>query len=393
MTAITEKKATTATMALSWPQVHAWRLAQHGLSPRFNLQDVVQAVTRTGGIQAQVMSAAELALCTRVDGLTQQHVRSALWQERTLVKTWAMRGTLHLLVATDLPLYVAARDFRDTDTKGGWAAYYAEYGLTPTQRDAFRAAAPEVLGREPLTRQQLAEALARETGVAHLRDFILSTSWGSPLKPAAYRGELCCGPSQGQNVTFVNPKKWIGVWRDIEPHQAQQEIARRYLRAYGPATADDFAVWWGIGKTSARKLFQSLGDELEQVVVEGWRAYVLRATLEPMARIEPTQTVHLLPLFDAYTIGAPRDREPLLNQVHKSKVFRQQGWVSAVVVINGSMQGVWRHSVRRAQTTIRVQLFSRPTVALRKGIAAEAERLGAIFNTPITLEYEMNAAM
>src|ERR671937_1890458 len=100
--------------SLKWNQVNAWRLSQHCLSPRLKRQDYTKAVTRTGGIQAQVMSAAELALGARVDGLTPQDVQSALWQERTLVKTWAMRGTLHLISASDLPLYVAARSMYGT---------------------------------------------------------------------------------------------------------------------------------------------------------------------------------------------------------------------------------------------------------------------------------------
>lgn len=91
-------------VAVQWRQVHAWRLAQHGLSPRFPAQEYLRSVTRTGGIQAQVMSAAELAVCTRVEGLSPRAVRTALWQDRTLVKTWAMRGTLHLLAARELSL-------------------------------------------------------------------------------------------------------------------------------------------------------------------------------------------------------------------------------------------------------------------------------------------------
>lgn len=67
--------------ALKWQQVHAWRLSQHGLSPRLSQRDFVTAVTRTGGIQAQVMSAAELAMCTRVEGFSPEEVRSALWQD------------------------------------------------------------------------------------------------------------------------------------------------------------------------------------------------------------------------------------------------------------------------------------------------------------------------
>ena len=77
--------------ALSWSQVHRWRLAQHGLAPRLKRRDVVQAVARTGGIQAQVFSAAELALWARVQGLSRADVQAALWLERALVKTWAMR--------------------------------------------------------------------------------------------------------------------------------------------------------------------------------------------------------------------------------------------------------------------------------------------------------------
>lgn len=230
--------------ALKWQQVHSWRLSQHGLSPRLNSRDVVEVARRTAGLQAQVMSAAELALCTRVEGLSAQDIKSALWQERTLVKTWAMRGTLHVLAASDLPLYVAARNFHASRS---WSAYFAYYGITPAQQEAFLSAVPQVLGKEPMTREQFAIALAEQTGIAHLRDFILSSSWGTPLKPSAFQGDLCFGPNRGQSVTFVNPRAWFDAWQAIEPDLALQEIARRYLQAYGPATAEDFARWWGGG--------------------------------------------------------------------------------------------------------------------------------------------------
>src|SRR5712692_2680551 len=307
--------------ALKWHQVHAWRLSQHGLSPRFSSQDVVQAVTCTGGIQAQVMSAAELALCTRVEGLSPHDVHSALWQDHTLVKTWAMRGTIHLLAARELPLYVAARDWQHN---ASWSNYFAEFGLSPAQQEAFLLAVPHVLEQGPLTRLQLADAVAKHTGVAHVRDLILSSSWGSPLKPSAYRGDLCFGPGQGQNVTFMNPRVWIGKWQLIEPELALQEMARRYLQAYGPATPEDFAFWWGYQKGLARKLFQSIAEELEEVEVEGWQAFALSATLPLMQSVEPVEAIHLLPLFDAYTIGVPRDCEPLLAAAYKRQVFNLQ---------------------------------------------------------------------
>jgi hypothetical protein len=371
--------------ALKWYQVHAWRLSQHGLSPRFSATDAVSAVMRTGGIQAQVMSAAELAVCTRVEGLSPHDVKAAIFQDHTLVRTWAMRGTLHLLSARELPLYVAARDWQHN---ASWSDYFAEFGLSRAQQDAFLFAIPHVLEQGPMTRLQLADAVAKHTGAARVRDLLLSSSWGSPLKPSAYRGELCFGPGQGKTVTFMNPRGWIGQWQPIEPKLALQEIARRYLRAYGPATPDDFAFWWGCGKTIAKKLFQSLEEELEEVEVEGWRAFALRVSLPLIQSVEPAEQIHLLPLFDAYTIGVPRDCEPLLAQAYKRQVFNLQGWTFAVVVVNGSIQGVWHSTIRRSQTVIRVNLFSSSTASIRKGIEAEAERLSHLFKKEVLLEYE-----
>jgi hypothetical protein len=373
--------------ALKWHQVHAWRLSQHGLSPRLFSGDVVEAVRRTAGIQAQVMSAAELALVTRVEGLSAHEIRSALWPDHSLVKTWAMRATLHVLETRDLPLYVAALSFRQFRN---WSAHAAYYGLSPAQHEAFLSAVPQVVGSQPMTREHLASALAKRTGMAHVRDVILSSSWGTLLRQSALRGDLCFGPNQGQHVTFVNPRAWMGAWPSIEPEQALQELVRRYLRAYGPATAADFARWcWdGGGRVQAKQLFGSMNEELEEVEVEGWRAVALRATLEPMHHLEPAETIHLLPLFDAYTIGMPRDREQLLSLSSKSLVFRPAGWISAVVLVNGSIQGVWHSTPRRSQTVVKVQLFRSPTAVIQQGIEAEAERLSDFFKTKVVLEYE-----
>jgi hypothetical protein len=390
--------------SLTWSQISAWRLSQHCLSPRLQRPDLVKAVTRTCGIQAQVMSAAELALWARVDGPVPEDVQSALWSERTLVKTWAMRGTLHLIAADDLPLYVAARRAHDDRN---WLGYFTYYGITQAQYNAFIAAVPEVLGSEPVTREELASAVAGHIGAPELSELLVSSSWGSHWKPSALRGDLCFGPNQGRNVTFVHPGKWVGEkakpgspttvrenGQHKEPYPALQEVARRYLGAYGPATPEDFARWWDGGSriTNARKLFKSLADELEPVDVEGWHALALRTTLEPMQSIhtEGPPIVGLLPLFDAYTLGLGRDLEPLLPMAYKSRVFRPQGWISAVVLVDGRMKGVWEYKVGRTQTVLTVRMFSTsaPTIPIRKGIEAEAERLSAFLNTQVVVEYK-----
>ncbi|MEA2574364.1 MAG: hypothetical protein QOH93_1662 [Chloroflexia bacterium] len=349
------------------------------MSPRLKRIDYVKAATSTCGVQAQVMSAAELAVGVRVDGLTAQDVQSALWQDRTLVKTWAMRGTLHLLAATDLPLFVAARDARDRN----WLKYFTYYGISEAQYKAFLVAVPQILGSEPMTREQLAKAVAKDIGAPELGEQLVASSWGSLWKPSAWRGDLCFGPNLGRNVTFVRPTAWCGgEWQPLEPQEALKEIARHYLRAYGPANPQDFARWWsGTGVTPARKLFQSIEDELEPVDVEGWRAYALRSTLEPMQQIEPTQTIRLLPLFDAYVLGLAYSIGYLLPKAHKSRVFRIAGWITAVVLVDGRIEGVWDYKTGGGQTVVTVTMFSPPSAGVRQGIETEAQRLNAFLDT------------
>ena len=374
---------------LAWDQVNAWRLSQHCLSPRLGSHDIVEAVTHTAGIQAQVMSAAELALWARVDGLAPRDVQSALWQDRTLVKTWMMRGALHLISASELPLYVAARSLYSTFN---WPYYFQYYGISLELYKAYLAAAPQILSDQPMTREQFATAVADHLGAPELKELVLSKGWGTPLKPLAWRGDLCFGPSQGQNVTFVHPAKWLGSWQAFDPYDALQEVARRYLIAYGPATPEDFALWWSLGLVPARKLFQSIEDELETVEVDGWRAYALRSTLEPIQSIERTSSINLLPLFDAYTlgIGHARNMEPILSEAFRNQVYRPQGWISAVVLVDGCMEGVWEYKIRRSQTLVKFRMFSQPSASVQKGIEAEAERLGAFLNTEIELAIKEN---
>src|SRR5437868_11911914 len=143
-------------ISFTWEQVYAWRLEQHCLAPRLEHHNFISAVERVLGVQAQVMSAAELSIGARVDGLLRADVQRALWQDRTLVKTWAMRGTIHVFAAEDLPLVVAAR----CAGRGRHRLHdFLQLGFTEAQYDEFLPAVPQALGHgggEPMTRAALA---------------------------------------------------------------------------------------------------------------------------------------------------------------------------------------------------------------------------------------------
>ena len=372
-------------ISLTWEQVRAWRLEQQYLMSRLGRRNFVGAVERVLGVQAQVMSAAELSIGVRVDGLKRTDVQKALWEDRTLVKTWAMRGTIHLLAPEDLPMVVAARcadgsRFRLHD--------FLQFGFTEAQYDEFLRAVPEVLGDAPVTREALANGVAERMKTPAVRNALLTTSWGTLWKPSMYRGEMCFGPGEGRVKTFVNPRKWLKEWKEWEPEEARKEVARRYLQAYGPATPGDFSFWWdGGGRTFGKKMFKLLGDEVETVDVEEWQATALKSTLDSLATVKTESSVRLLPMFDVYVLTQSRNLEPVLAWEHKGKVFRPAAWVSAVVLVDGKFEGVWAYETRKGQTLVTVSMFATPSANLRKGIEAEAERLESFFDTKVAVKF------
>jgi hypothetical protein len=357
-------------------QVRALRLARQHLAdplPAERLADVVAAV---GGIQAQVMSAAELALAARSEGLSPERVQEGLWERRELVKTWCMRGTLHLLPSRDLGLWTAALSRRSEWRRPAWLRYF---GVTLEEMEALHASIDAGLDGDGRTREELA-ALAPE----HLAAELLR-GWGTLLKPLAYQGSLIFGPNRGRNVTFVHPERWLGPLERPDSDEALRDIFLRYVRAYGPATHEDFARWWGGDSAPARRIRESLGDELEPVEAEGRQAWVLAGDAELLRSLDPPKSVHLLPNFDLYTLHY-RPRDAFLPPDTYDRVYRVAGWISPVVLYDGAVAGVWEHKKRPKKLDLRIELFVRETKRLRAGIEREARRVAEFFSLPVELQ-------
>lgn len=368
---------------LTWPQVNTWRLAQQQLLTRAEAADLLPVVTRLGGVQAQLMSAAELALWVRVQGITLVDIQRLLWTERQLVKTWAMRGTLHLLTATDFGHLVAA--WGATTVKRP-PSYYTYHKVTSAELTAIMETVPLVLSATPRTREALATAVVERTGNPNLREVLLS-GWGALLKPSARRGDICFGPNEGQNVTFVRPDQWVGRWEAQEPTAALQKVARSFLTTYGPATLDEFARWWGIDAAQARKLFKGMADELTTVHVEGWQAQLLTTMLPAIQQSEPSHTVRLLPYFDPYTIAVARHSDALLPAAQKNRVYRAQGWIAPVLLVDGQIAGVWEHALKREQIEVTVTPFAPVTPSIKRAIQGEAELLGHFLDHAVNVKF------
>ena len=256
---------------LSWEQVRAFRL-NRSLDGSGGL---VETARRLGGVHAQVMSCAELALAARVDGVRAEDVRAALWERRELVKTWAMRGTLHLLPADDLALWAGALRTRSyLWRRPSWTRYF---GISLEELEALVAAIGVSLDGRGLTREELGKAVGKVAGPRAQEE--MASGWGSLLKPVAMEGGLVFAPNRGRNVAFVNPHEWIGPFEPLASEEAMSEVVRRWLRVYGPGSQEDLASWWGIAPGRARKPLEALAGELAEVSVEGRRAWALASDL------------------------------------------------------------------------------------------------------------------
>jgi len=357
---------------VTWAQVHVFRLARHHLDRRVPKEHLARAVSDMTGIQAQLMSAAELQVAVRVDCGVKE-VRTALWRDKTLVKTWLMRGTLHLVRAEDLPLYSAAMSSRWVRPSEAW---FKRFGLTDIELKALVEAIGEALDGQCLSRGDLLQAVGRGRG-KHI-ELLLKSGWGGLLKPVARKGLLCFGPSRGQSVTFVRPQQWLKSWRTIDPDEAVVEVARRYLRAFGPATKADFTVWWGRWPGLANAAWSGLAGDLVDVSVEGRRGQLLAADLAALQPPPEVPAVQLLAAFDPYLIGYS-NRDHLFDAAYRSRISRTAGWISPVVLVHGRCAAVWSHQIVRDRLKLTIEPFRRLERKLLPEIKNRAQAIANAF--------------
>jgi Winged helix DNA-binding domain len=377
----------------TWDEVRARRLARCFLADRVGADRLVDVAHDLCGLHAQVQASAELQLAARVDGITQGDIREALWEQRLLVKAWTLRGTLHLHPSDELALwYAAQRAVAGASPAGSeeLAAWRDPAGMLHPAlgRDdvkAVRAAVWDALDGRCMLREELAEEVVKRVG-PRPRQRLRSGF-------AFFHDEICQGPPQGTKVTFVRPDQWIDGWQEVEEQDALLEVCRRYLQTYGPARPGDFREWFAsraLKPADARALFNSLGDELEEIDVEGQRAYVLAGdTVFP--KLQPS--LRLLPEYDVYIMGF-REREHLVSEAVREQIAghargRYEGPAGVrFVIIDGAAAGLWERKKRGKRIELRVTPARKLTPAQRAELDGEAERIGAFLGLEPVLTVE-----
>ena len=374
-----------ATVKVTWDQALSWRVgAQLLLEPAGT---AVETARQVAGVQAQVMSSAELAVGIRT-GRPPEHVRASLWEDRSLVKTWAMRGTLHLLPTDELPTWVAALRAKEQAARRGqaWERYH---GVTVGELSRITAAVGEVLGREPVNREELGAAVSSATGEPHLGEAVRTGFGGTILKTAAANGDLCFGPDRGRNVTFVDARQWVpGRWEEPEATEATAFVVHRFLDAYGPATADDFARWWGVVPADGKRAIRPLAADLVEVDLDGTAAWLTPAGAEAVAATTPLRGhVRLLPAFDTYVIAPHGHRRHAWPDGLHDRISRKAGWITPALVVDGRIAGVWAHERMGDTVVVDIEPFGRLSKPVRTAAEAHARSYETLLEAPVTARW------
>ncbi len=366
-------------------QVAAFRVHRHHLDLRAPRSGLASVVADVCGVQAQVTAMARIALWARLRHLTVDDVEQALVQKRTIVKTWSMRGALHLLASNELLLYLGGLMTTRLPREQRWieGAGLKEEETTAMILDALR--------NGPLTRAQLVAYLAKRLGTK-TKDW-MDGGWGRKtvgsntawqlVRPAVVRGFVCFGPSDGQEITFTRVAQWLRNLPSMPvEEEAEDALVRRYLRAFGPADAKDLGAWSGSHMRRIITTLERLGDELVEVDRDGHRGFLLREDLSALERAETDQeVVRLLPSFDPFMLGH-LDRGYLVDRAHYKQVYKDQGWLAPVVLLDGRVAGTWSYQRHAGKLGVDVKMFTTFNKETRKNVQEEARDLSRFLESP-----------
>jgi hypothetical protein len=342
------------------------RIARQGIASR-PCQTAADAAAITGAIQAQDNVASRLGIRARAVDVTEADVLAAIGAG-AVTRTWLMRGTIHLVDTADARWLVR---LAGPNVQRKFRSRWRHLGLTEDVLDRSVQLLPELLAGRELTRHEI---------VAGLHERGLRFENPDPQLPthlvmhACTVGLVCRGADRGRHSTFVLFDEWTSdTTAGPTGDDAVAELARRFFRAFSPATAADFAAWSGLGGTRAVQLIR---DELREADVDGRAGF-------RFGEVEPRRGVRLLPAFDNYLVGY-RDRDALLDADLRPLVY-SGGMIFPTLVVDGRVAGVW--SLRRSEQPVSVAV--RTFVPLRPGerraLAGEVDDLARFLARPVQL--------
>jgi hypothetical protein len=327
-------------------------------------------VRRLGAVQAQDFAGSLWAVGLRLHDGVEADVDAAI-AARQIVRTWPLRGTLHLVPAEDVHWMLRLLTPRVLARSAG---RYRQLGLGA--EDVARAR--RVLGRA----LRGGNLLTRPAAYAELERGGVSPAGQRGihlLGHLAQQGLLCCGPREGRQQTFVLLDEWVPAARDLPRDEALATLAGRYFASHGPATLQDFAWWSGLLVADARRAIAAAGlERAERGGAERWRS---PAEAWPATRRGPVAA--LLPPWDEYVV-AYRDRAAVVGD-HGDRDGRAQLVGRPLVLVDGFVRGAWRRDLAASTARLSLDPWTPLSAPERRAVERAAERYGRFLGRAVAV--------
>jgi hypothetical protein len=262
----------------------------------------------------------------------------------------------------------------------------ARCGVTAEESENLTTSIKDALRAGPLGRAAI-HAAVRPKASKRMR-YYMENVWSIVRLPVA-EGLVCYGPGESNEATFIRVDQWLPDLKAkaIPAAAAQCALFRKYLSAYGPATLADFSHWSGISMQEVKPLQTLIAPECLEFSSDKRISFLLRDDAAFLAKCSPGETcVRLLPIFDSYLL-AHREKDHLLNAKHYKRVYRNQGWISPVVLIDGAIAGVWHHKLQNKKLRVDIDPFGKLSRAERAGIEREANNFALFLGGTLELGF------
>lgn len=350
------------------------RLANQGIAqPTF--AEAGDVVAWLGALQAQDYGGTLWAIGLRMAGATERRIEQAI-AERTIVRTWPMRGTLHFVAANDVRWMLALLAPREIAGSAGRARQLDLDAATfARSKEVF---AKALQGGKQLTRAEMLHAL-EQAGIATTgqRGYHL-------LVRSAQEGLICFGSRQGKQHTFALLDEWIPPTQPLASDEALAALTRRYFSSHGPATAQDLMRWAGLTAAEVKRGLEAAGKDLIQETIAGRGYWMPSSTSAPSRGM---QSAYLLPGFDEYVLGYG-DRRAVLDPAYAQRICPgDNGMFIPTLVIDGVVTGVWKRILKKHAVVIEVAPFRPLATAENHAINAAAQRYGEFLGLPVVLPH------
>lgn len=331
-----------------------------------------EIVAWLGAVQAQDYAGARWSLGLRLPQATDADIEQAI-TDRTIVRTWPMRGTLHFVAAEDVRWMLELLTPRVIARSAG---RYRELELTDTTFARSAEVITQALqGGQPLMRKNLFNVL-EEAGIA--------TSGQRGIHILGYlaqQGLICFGPHEGKQPTFVLLEEWLPTAKILERDEALAELARRYFTGHGPATIQDFMWWTGLTAADARAGLEAAQSELVSETIEDTTYWLSPSS----ATVSPAPTVHLLPGFDEFLLGYTNRRAALDPQYARAIHPGKNGVFRPTIVLNGRVVGTWKRTLKTDTVMLEFSPFAPLGKAESQALDMAAERYGDFVHRSVVL--------